>query len=267
MEANSFTNEDNFNLDKVYQVAIASAYQAGKVLSQYYGQLKHVEKKGAIDLVTEADVESEKVVKSIIQSQFPKHGIVAEESGITTSQTPYEWIIDPLDGTTNYAHQIPIFAVSIAFVIDKQPVVGIVFNPVAQDLFTAIKGQGATHNGQRIRVSQTRELSESVLVTGFPYNLREIIDDLMTRFSNCLQSAQAVRRLGAAALDLCFIASGQFEGFWEQNLKPWDTAAGMLIAQEAGAHITNFSNEPYHYEMSEIVATNRHIHQDLIRCL
>jgi len=267
MRENKPVNEASLNLNKVYQVAIAAAYQSGQILNRYYGQLKHVEKKGAIDLVTEADLESEKAVKTIIQGQYPDHGIIAEESGIKTSQTPYEWIIDPLDGTTNYAHQIPIFAVSIAFVIDKQPVVGVVFNPVAQDLFTSIKGQGATYNGQSIGVSQTRKLSDSVLVTGFPYNLREIIDSLIDRFSTCLQSAQAVRRLGAAALDLCFIASGRFEGFWEQNLKPWDTAAGMLIAQEAGAHITNFSNEPYHYEMSEIVATNGYIHQDLLRCL
>jgi len=255
------------NLNEIYQVAIASAHQSGLILNSFYGQLKHVEKKGAIDLVTEADLSSENAVKKIIQSQYPDHGIIAEESGIRTTQTPYEWIIDPLDGTTNYAHQIPIFAVSIAFVINRQPVVGVVFNPVSQDLFTAIKGQGAVYNRQAIKVSQTKTMSESVLVTGFPYNLLEIIDPLITRFSTCLQSAQAVRRLGAASLDLCFVASGRFEGFWEQNLKPWDTAAGMLIAQEAGACITNFSNEPYHYEMPEIVATNGLIHQDLLRCL
>jgi myo-inositol-1(or 4)-monophosphatase len=260
-------NSDDINLNTIYQVAIASAYHAGQVLNRYYGQLNHVEKKGAIDLVTEADLESEKAVKTIIQNHFPEHGIIAEESGIKTSQTPYEWIIDPLDGTTNYAHQIPIFAVSIAFVVNKQPVVGVVLNPVAEDLFTSIKGMGARYNGQSIRVSQTKELSESTLVTGFPYNLREIIDSLMLRFSKCLQSAQAVRRLGAAALDLCYVASGRFEGFWEQNLKPWDTAAGMLIAQEAGAHITNFSNVLYHYEMPEILATNGFIHQELLRCL
>ena len=266
---NDFNKSDTepINLNKIYQVAIAAAYHAGQVLNRNYGQLKHVKKKGAIDLVTEADLESEKTIKKIIQDQFPEHGIIAEESGIKTSQTPYEWIIDPLDGTTNYAHQIPIFAVSIAFVVNKAPVVGVVFNPAAQDLFTSIKAMGASYNGQSIRVSQTKELSESVLVTGFPYNLQEIIDPLMTRFATCLQSAQAVRRLGAAALDLCFIASGRFEGFWEQNLKPWDTAAGMLIAKEAGAHITNFSNETYHYEMPEIAATNGFIHQDFLQCL
>jgi myo-inositol-1(or 4)-monophosphatase len=267
MKENNSTKEVSINLNSVYQVAIAAAYQAGKILNKYYGNLKHVQKKGAIDLVTEADLESEKTIKSIIQRQYPDHGIVAEESGIQTSRTPYEWMIDPLDGTTNYAHQIPIFAVSIAFAVNKQPVVGVVFNPVAQDLFTSMKDQGAKYNGQPIAVSQTKKLSESVLVTGFPYNLNEIIESLMVRFSNCLQSAQAVRRLGAAALDLCFIASGRFDGFWEQNLKPWDTAAGMLIAKEAGAHITNFSNEAYHYEMPEILATNGFVHQELLRCL
>jgi len=267
MKKNSLEREMPINLNDVYSVAIAAAYQAGKILYKNYGKLKHVQKKGDIDLVTEADLASEKVITSIIQQHYPDHGIIAEESGIQTSQTPYEWIIDPLDGTTNYAHQIPIFAVSIAFVIHKEPVVGVVFNPVVQDLFTSIKDQGARYNGQSIAVSQTNQLSESVLVTGFPYNLLEIIDPLIARFSSCLQSAQAVRRLGAAALDLCFIASGRFEGFWEQNLKPWDTAAGMLIAREAGAHITNFSNEPFHYEMPEILATNGLVHQELLACL
>ncbi|ETR74281.1 MAG: myo-inositol-1(or 4)-monophosphatase [Candidatus Magnetoglobus multicellularis str. Araruama] len=255
------------NLNNIYQVAIAAAYHAGEILNRYYGNLKDIHKKGAIDLVTEADVASEKAVKQIIQKHYPDHGIIAEESGTQNTQTPYEWIIDPLDGTTNYAHQIPIFSVSISFVVEKKPVVGVVFNPVAQELFCAIKGCGATYNQQSIAISQTKALSDSILVTGFPYNLREMIDPLITRFSNCLQSAQAVRRLGAASLDLCYVASGRFDGFWEQNLKPWDTAAGMLIAQEAGANITNFSDQSYHYNMSEIIATNGYIHQDLLECL
>jgi len=255
------------NINNVYQTAIAAAYQAGQILMSHFGRLKHIQKKGMIDLLTEADLASEKAIKQIIQKQFPDHGIIAEESGISKSETPYQWIIDPLDGTTNYAHQIPIFAVSIAFVIDQKPVVGVVFNPVAQDLFVAVKDKGATYNNHPMSVTDTKKLSDSVLVTGFPYNLCEIIDPLMTRFSSCLQASQAVRRLGAAALDLCYVASGRFDAFWEQNLKPWDTAAGMLIAQEAGALITNFSNKPFHYNMSEIVASNGHIHQDLLQCL
>jgi len=255
------------NLLKIYQAGIAAAYQAGQILYHYYGKLENIQKKGVIDLVTEADIASEKIIKRVIQSQFPDHGFVAEESGITQTNTPYQWIIDPLDGTTNYAHQIPVFAVSIAFAQEKQPLVGIVFNPISQELFTAIKGRGAFLNGKEIETSQTQYISDSVLVTGFPYNLKDIIEPLMIRFTKCLQTAQAVRRLGAASVDLCYVASGRFEGFWEQNLKPWDTAAGMLIAHEAGAYITDFSNQPYHYEMSEIVATNGHIHQDLIHCL
>ncbi len=163
--------------------------------------------------------------------------------------------------------QCSIFAVSIAFAEAGETQVGIVFNPVSQELFTAVKGEGAMCNGKKITISQTRLLSDSILVTGFPYNLKNIIHPLMIRFTRCLESAQAVRRLGAASLDLCYVASGRFEGFWEQHLKPWDTAAGMLIATEAGATITNFSNQLYHYEMPEIVATNGHIHQDLIHCL
>jgi len=255
------------NLSKIYQVGIAAAYHAGQILYNYYGRLENIQKKGVIDLVTEADVESEKAVKQIIQSHFPDHGFIAEESGIVQTQTPFQWIIDPLDGTTNYAHQIPIFAVSIAFAQKGQPLVGIVFNPISQELFTAIKGEGARLNGKKIGISQTKHISESILVTGFPYNLRDIIDPLIIRFTKCLKTAQAVRRLGAASVDLCYVASGRFEGFWEQNLKPWDTAAGMLIAEEAGAQITNFSNQPYHYDMPEIAATNGFIHQDLIKCL
>ena len=255
------------NLKEIQQTAIAAAYHSGKILYSHYGKLKNIQKKGVIDLVTEADLASEKIIKKIIQNRFPDHGFIAEESGLTNTESPYKWIIDPLDGTTNYAHQIPLFAVSIAFAEAGTPLVGVVFNPISQELFTAIKGHGARCNGRKIFVSKTNKISESILVTGFPYNLREVIKPLIKRFSQCLETAQAVRRLGAAAIDLCYIASGKFDGFWEQNLKPWDTAAGMLIAQEAGAHITNYSNEQYHYEMPEIVATNSFIHNDLIDCL
>ncbi|KPA10405.1 inositol-phosphate phosphatase [Candidatus Magnetomorum sp. HK-1] len=255
------------NLKEIQQIAIAAAYHAGKILYSHYGHLKNIQKKGVIDLVTEADVASEKMIKKIIQNRFPDHGFIAEESGRSNSESSHKWIIDPLDGTTNYAHQIPIFAVSIAFAEADQPLVGVVFNPISQELFTAVKGQGAMCNGRLIEVSKTNQFSDSILVTGFPYNLHDIIDPLIKRFARCLESAQAVRRLGAASIDLCYIASGKFDGFWEQNLKPWDTAAGMLIAQEAGAQITNFSNNPYHYEMPEIVASNGFIHNDLINRL
>ncbi len=178
-----------------------------------------------------------------------------------------EWIIDPLDGTTNFAHQVGIFAVSIAFAWKGDIVVGVVLNPVSNELFTAVAGEGAYLNGHPINVSKSLSVSESLLVTGFPYNFKEIFDEVIHRFSNCLNVSQGVRRLGSAALDLCFTACGRFDGFWEQNLKPWDTAAGMLIAKEAGCYVTDFSNNQFTVEKKEILATNGKIHEEMLSLL
>jgi myo-inositol-1(or 4)-monophosphatase len=172
-----------------------------------------------------------------------------------------------LDGTTNFAHGLPEFTVSIAFAYEEALVFGLVLNPVTEELFCGIRGRGATLNGRAIQVSSADNLGESLLVTGFPYELKPVIDPLMQRFERCLMAAQGIRRLGSAALDLCYVACGRFEGFWEQNLAPWDTAAGVVIAQEAGATISDFSNEPYSIEKKEILATNGHIHEKLATLL
>ncbi len=252
----------DFNLIKI--TGIGAAYKSAEIINNYLGKLTHVTKKGPIDLVTEADIASEKNIIKTIRSRFPDHEILAEESGLNkTGDSTCQWIIDPLDGTTNFAHQIPIFAVSIAFAVNSEIKVGIVLNPVTGELFTAVRGQGAALNGKSIKVSEEKDISESLLVTGFPYDVKQMLDPVMLRFKQCVAASRGIRRLGSAALDLCFVACGRFEGFWEENLKPWDTAAGWLIAEEAGALVTDFSSAPYTLEKKEILATNRHIHNQM----
>jgi len=255
------------DLKIIKNVAIAAAYKSGELLCSSLGKISKINKKGAIDLVTEADIGSEKLIIETIRAAFPDHAILAEESGMNKGESEMEWIIDPLDGTTNFAHQVGIFSVSIAFEWKGDIVVGVVLNPASGELFSAVAGEGAYLNGHSIHVSKSPSVSESLLVTGFPYNFKEIFDEVMSRFSNCLNVSQGVRRLGSAALDLCFTACGRFDGFWEQNLKPWDTAAGMLIAKEAGGCVTDFSDNPFTVEKKEILATNGNIHEEMLSLL
>jgi myo-inositol-1(or 4)-monophosphatase len=255
------------DLEDVRRVGIAAAYQAAEILQTKFGKISRVRKKGAIDLVTEADTASEERILRVIRSRFPDHGILAEESGRDTVESACTWIIDPLDGTTNYAHRIGMYAVSIAFAVEDDVVLGIVLNPVTGELFTATTGGGAACNDRPIRVSEISSLTDSLLVTGFPYDVREDLAPIVSRFTRCLEAAQGIRRLGSAALDLCHVACGRFEGFWEEHLKSWDTAAGMLIAREAGAKITDFSNRPYTPESLEILATNGCVHEQMLELL
>jgi myo-inositol-1(or 4)-monophosphatase len=255
------------DLDYVKRVGIAAAYEGGRVLINHLGKLAHIHKKGRIDLVTEADTGSEKCIKTHIQQVFPDHTILAEESGLAQGDAQYRWIIDPLDGTTNYAHQLGLFAVSIAFALDGEVIIGIVLNPLSGELFVAAQDQGATLNGHTIQVSTTAKVADSLLVTGFPYAQQTIIDELMARFTRCLKASQGVRRLGSAALDLCYVACGRFEGFWEQELQPWDTAAGQLIAREAGATVSDFTGSNFLIEQKEILATNGRIHKEMLALL
>lgn len=254
------------DMERIKRVGTAAACNGGKVLQNYFGSLRSVQKKGVIDLVTEADVQSEAVIIDTISQAFPEHAILAEESG-THAGSGGRWIIDPLDGTTNFFHNLPLFCVSIAFAEKDTILAGFVLAPLLGELFIGIKGQGAELNGTPISVSTTATLTDSLLVTGFPYDHQTIFEPLMARFGRCLTATQGVRRLGSAALDLCYVASGRFDGFWEQHLKPWDTAAGYLVAAEAGARITNFSDTPYSVDADEIVCTNGAIHGDLINLL
>ncbi|MFH2047630.1 MAG: inositol monophosphatase family protein [Pseudomonadota bacterium] len=255
------------NISQIKRTGIAAAYKGGAILKANFGKTPKITKKGAIDLVTESDIESEKVIIETIKNKFPSHAVLAEESGLEKGDEEGLWIIDPLDGTTNFAHHLPIFAVSIAFALKGDIVAGIVFNPVTGELYTAAKGEGAFLNGIPIHVSTTEKLSDSLLVTGFPYNFKEMIGDIKTRFFNCLMATQGVRRLGSAALDLCYTAAGRFEGFFEQELKPWDTAAGLIIAKEAGGSVTDFSGNSFDIYQPEILATNGKIHDEILKLL
>ncbi len=241
-----------------------AAHKGAEILLSYFGKISEYDKKGATDLVTRADIESEKAIIQTIRKHFPDHTIIAEESGINQGDPRCQWIIDPLDGTTNFAHHLALCCISIAFSIDARIAVGIIFNPMTDELFTAIDGHGAYLNERPISVSETPTVSESLLVTGFPYHFKDIFDSVMNRFENCLVAAQGVRRLGSAALDLCYVACGRFDAFWEQKLNPWDTAAGYLIAREAGARVTDFSNRAFTPDKKEILATNGQIHPEML---
>jgi myo-inositol-1(or 4)-monophosphatase len=255
------------DLEPCQQVAIKAAYNAAKILTARFGNISQVRKKDAFEIVTEADIQSEKELIDAIQARFPEHAILSEESGLTSGTTEYKWIIDPLDGTINFAHQVPIFGISIALAYREEIVLGLVLNPVDGELYTARRGQGAQLNGRPIQVSSVDRVSDSLLVTGFPYNIREVFEPVIIRYGNCLKASQAVRRLGSAALDICYVACGRFEAFWEQNLKPWDTAAASLIAAEAGAAVTTFANRPYTLSDREILVTNGRVHEEMLGLL
>ena len=254
------------DIERIKRVGIAAACNGGKVLREHFGGLRSVRKKGVIDLVTDADIRSEAAIIDTIAKAFPDHAILAEESG-TRAGSGGRWIIDPLDGTTNFAHNLPLFCVSIAFAVGDRILAGFVLAPLLGELFVGVKDQGAQLNGVPISVSNTPILADSLLVTGFPYDHQTIFRPLMRRFGSCLTATQGVRRLGSAALDLCYVASGRFDGFWEQHLKPWDTAAGFLMAAEAGARTTVFSGAPYAIDEDEIVSTNGLIHDELLNLM
>jgi len=254
------------DMEQIKRVGVAAAVNGGRVLGEHFGKLRSIRKKDVIDLVTEADLGSEAAIIDTIARTFPGHAILAEERGYQAGSDS-RWIIDPLDGTTNFVHNLPLFCVSIAFAQGDTVVAGFVLAPLLGELFVGIQGEGAQLNGTPITVSTTTNLTDSLLVTGFPYDHQTIFEPLMARFSRCLAATQGVRRLGSAALDLCYVACGRFEGFWEQHLKPWDTAAGFLVATEAGARTTVFSGAPYFIDADEIVSTNNRIHDDLLNLL
>ena len=215
------------------------ARKAGEILRAGYNKKHQVGYKGVIDLVTEIDGQAEEYLIQAILGQFPDHHILAEESGGVEGDHDHIWYIDPLDGTVNYAHNIPIFCVSIAYAYKRDLKLATVYDPMRDELFSASKGRGAYLNEQRIQASTTRELGKSLLTTGFPYDMWETANDNLKDYGRFAKLTQGVRRLGAAALDLCYVAAGRFEGFWEQSLQPWDVAAGGLIAEEAGAKVTS----------------------------
>ena len=239
----------------------AIARNAGKILREGYNKEHKVDFKGVIDLVTEIDHQSEAYLLGEVQRDFPGHHILAEESGVIHGNDEHVWYIDPLDGTVNYAHHIPIFCVSIAYSSKGVLTLGAVYDPMRDEMFLAERGKGATLNGKAIGVSATTELQKSLLVTGFPYDAWNTEQDNFANFIKFGKISQGVRRLGSAALDLCYVAAGRFDGFWELALKPWDVAAGGLVCEEAGACVTNVGGEAdYISPPQSVVATAPGIH-------
>ncbi len=220
------------------------ARQAGHILRASYTRAHQVEYKGVIDLVTEVDHQSEAFLLGEIQRLFPGHRIMSEEAGLIPGGEGDLWLVDPLDGTVNYSHGVPFFSVSIAYAHNGSVTIGVVYEPLRDELFSAERGGGASLNGQRLSVSSASDLNTSLLVTGFPYDIRTTAHDNLDHYARFAKLSQGVRRLGSAALDLCYIAAGRFDGYWELSLKPWDVAAGGLIAEEAGAATTTLDGEP-----------------------
>lgn len=253
-------------------VALEVVEEAGRRLRAAAGEAKKIELKGAIDLVTETDREIERFVVARLTRAFPDHLIVAEEG--TASASParpregeYVWYLDPLDGTTNFAHGYPQFCVSLALGFGSDLLLAIVFDPMRGELFRARRGEGATLNGETIRISGTERLDSALIGTGFPYDRRTRADVYLRLVKEVMARAQGIRRAGSAALDLCALASGRLDGFWELKLRPWDTAAGVLIAREAGGRVTNFAGGDFDLYGEEILASNGRIHAELVEAL
>ncbi|MEA2060786.1 MAG: inositol monophosphatase family protein [Thermodesulfobacteriota bacterium] len=252
---------------KEMNTARSAAMEAGKILKELYGNIRNISKKGKIDLVTEADLASEKAVIDIITRDFPDDMIIAEESGETGEISDRQWIVDPLDGTTNFAHSFPFFGVSIAFQAEDELVAGVVYNPVLDEFFEAEKGKGAFLNNEPIKVSDRVNLKDSLLGTGFPYDVYEDPDPVMDILKRMIIKVQGIRRAGAAAVDLCYLAAGRLDGFWEQDLKPWDTAAGTVILKEAGGVISDFQGNLYNPYMKSVLASTPGIYGKMLEVL
>ncbi|HWG59430.1 MAG TPA: inositol monophosphatase family protein [Candidatus Acidoferrales bacterium] len=244
-------------------VAMEAAAEAGAMLREACARPKNIAYKGEVDLVTESDRRSEELIVRRLRSRFPDHAIVAEEGGGTEAASArYCWHVDPLDGTTNFAHSYPCFAVSIGLAEAGEPVAGVVLNPISGELFSAARGEGARLNGREIRVSNIEKLATSLVATGFPTRQRASSANIHYYWQFTLQS-HGVRRDGSAALDLCSVACGRFEGFWEFGLNSWDTAAGMLIVREAGGMVTDLLGQPYSPGGEHVLATNGRVHGEM----
>jgi len=248
-------------------VALQAALDGGRVLMQKFGGALNIVHKGAVDLVTEADRRAEEAIVAILRGTFPCHDILAEEKDWGRRDSPYRWIIDPLDGTTNFAHGFPWFAVSIALEADGEVVLGVVHNPFHRETFIAEKGKGAFLNDVELKVSSTGDLGESLLATGFPYDRKDSPVNNYDHFVHFQQAAQACRRPGAASLDLAYVAAGRLDGYWEMKLKPWDMAAGKLLVAEAGGTVSDFDGEALNIYGRECLASNGRIHQAMIDVL
>jgi myo-inositol-1(or 4)-monophosphatase len=254
---------------KMKETLLNAAFAAAKTIREGYdsGFTIAVKEGGINDLVTEIDLKSEKAIIEVIQQAHPDHQILSEETGSVLQDSPYKWIIDPIDGTINFAQGIPICAVSIGLEKDGEMIMGVVYNPFMNEFFFAEKGKGAFLNDKQIAVSQKDRLLKSCLVTGFPYSYLDEKNGPLTIFEKFIRKGVPVRRLGSAAIDLCWVACGRFDGFYEHSLKPWDSAAGILIVTEAGGQVTHFGGEPFSPYQPQLLATNGLIHEKMIRVL
>ena len=255
-------------MQEFLRIAQDAAYQAGTLLKDNWLKAKTIEvKTDIVDLVTNVDKASDALITEILRTHFPTHQIIAEESAISGQPSDYRWYIDPIDGTTNFAHSFPHFAVSIALAHKTQMIVGVVYDPLRDELFCATHGNGATLNGRPIHVSQAATLEQSLVLTGFPYDRRKRSEYYLKFYQAFMLRTQGVRRCGSAALDLCYIAGGRADAFWEWRLHPWDTAAGSLIVEEAGGKMSNFSGQLFDIAGEQTLATNGQVHAEMIEVL
>ncbi|MCL4478439.1 MAG: inositol monophosphatase [Deltaproteobacteria bacterium] len=252
---------------ELLSIAEKAAKVAGDIIRKRISGYKEVSYKGVVDLVTDVDKLSERKIIRVINKYFPEHSILTEEMGSISRKSDYKWIIDPIDGTTNFFHAYPFVSVSIAVEHKGKIITGVVHDPLKYETFTAINGKGAFLNGKRIHVSRIHAIEQSLLSTGFPYDIRHTNENNIDNWIRFLKRAQAIRRDGSAALDLCYVAAGRFDGFWEMKLKPWDVSAGSLIVNEAGGKVTDFLGEHYSIYNNSIVASNGIIHGDLLDVL
>lgn len=242
--------------------------EAGELIRNAFGKAHSIEfKTNELNLVTETDKASEKLITNFIRKKYPTHGILAEEGNEANRNAEYLWVIDPLDGTTNFAHGLPIFAVSIGVQKNGETIAGVVYDVMRDTLYSAEKGSGSFENVKRILVSKNKNLGHSVLVTGFPYDIKQNPDKAIERFVAFLGESRAIRRLGSASIDFCYVANGVFDGFWEVSLHPWDICAGKLIVEEAGGVVTDFDGNEIDIYTKRILATNKLVHQKMIDIL
>jgi myo-inositol-1(or 4)-monophosphatase len=255
-------------MDDLKEVLITAAREAGKIILHYFNGVFKIDHKDSINnLVTEVDTEAETKIIEVIRARFPSHTIISEEVGELIKPSDYQWLIDPIDGTVNFAHGIPICCVSIGLLHKNELILGAVFNPMMNEFFFAEKGKGATLNGEPIKVSTKNEFKTACLVTGFPYKWPANREHPIKVFERIVLEGVPVRRLGSAAIDLCWVACGRFDGFWEYNLHSWDVAAGYLIVQEAGGRITDFEGAKYNVFEKETLATNGLIHDQMLEVI
>jgi myo-inositol-1(or 4)-monophosphatase len=247
--------------------AMDLARKSGALLKEKFNQKHEIHYKGEINLVTEADKMSEDLIITAISRNFPDHGILSEESPVINGAGKLRWIIDPLDGTTNYAHGYPVFCVSIALEKEGEVILGVVYDPMREEMFVAQRGEGAYLNDNKIAVSPIKDISRSLLATGFPYDIRDSKENNLNYFNAMAINVQAIRRAGAAALDLAHLAAGRFDGFWELKLKPWDTAAGCLLVTEAGGVISDIAGQKWQLQSPSLLASNGLIHEQMIQVL